>query len=212
MEEELENLEKKQALYTIKEVEKITGLSKDTIRNWCKDFNIQLEKTEGGHRRFSEENIQVLKSVEEKKEVNGWSMKQIGAWLGGELIPEALANTEVKTNLEKKFESLEGTISGDIEELKKVVLALTKKMDERERTHHQELLEQEVRIVDRLTERLADPVERRALEISNLMNQSIEQKQLEVAAGKEKEEANQELHKQNKELGPISRFFSRFGL
>jgi DNA-binding transcriptional MerR regulator len=205
-------LEENRELFSMKDVEKITGLSEHTIRNWCKDFNIQLAKTSGGHRRFTEENIKLIKAIQEKKDGSGWSMKQIGSWLNGELTPEVLANAEVQTNLEKKFESLEEVVSGELGDLKQAVLLLAKKLDEQEKRHQQALLENQATIIDAVEKRLADPVERRTLELSNLMRESIEQKQLEIAAAKEKEEAEVELHKQKEKLGPISRFFSKIGL
>ncbi|OUB07098.1 hypothetical protein BK708_38955 [Bacillus thuringiensis serovar yunnanensis] len=172
----------------------------------------QLTKTSGGHLRFSEENIKLLKAIQEKKEINGWSMKQIAAWLNGELTPEVLADTEIKADLEKKFESLEETFSSELGELKQAVLLLAKKLDEQEKRHQQELLENQASIIDAVEKRLANSVERLASELSNLVKESIEQRNLEIAAAKEKEDAGQELHNQQVKLGPISRFLSKFGL
>lgn len=201
-------MEEKQKFFKIKDVSGITGLSEHSIRNWCRDFNIQLTKTEGGQRKFTEDNIKVLKAIQERKEVNGWSMKQISAWLNGELTPEVLASAEFKSNLEKKFESLEESISDEVGGLKEAVLLLAKKLDDQEKRHQQEKLE----MIDRIEKRIADPVEKRVLELTNSLNESLEQRRLEVTAAKEKEENEQELHNQKEKLGPISRILSKFGL
>lgn len=196
-------MEKKVVLYSMDDVVRITGISKDTIRNWTKDFNIQLERTPGGHRRFSEENIQVLKAIEEKKDVNGWSMKQIGAWLNGELTPEVIAGTEVKTNLEKKFENLQEVVMNQNQLLE----AIGKQLVEQEKRHQQQLLEQEDRIVTAIERRLADPIERRTLELSNSLSLVMEERRKEVAAALEKEESEAELKAQSSFFSKLKSLF-----
>lgn len=192
------------------DAERITGLTKDTIRNWCKEFNIQVDKTEGGHRRFTEESLQVLKAIQEKKLVNNWSMKQIGSWLNGELTPEVMAGTEVKTNLEKKFENLEDVILKQNEQIQmqnQLFKAVLERMDDQEKRHQQQLLEQEARIVAAVEKRLADPIEKRTLELTNSLNAALEVRQNEVAAAKEKEAAEKEQSQSNGFLNKIKGWF-----
>ena len=210
-------MEENKDLYKMEEVIRITGLTEHTIRNWCREFNIQLEKTGGGHRRFTDENIQLLKSIEEKKEVNGWSMKQIGSWLNGELTPEVIASTEVKTNLEKEFQDFKKVVSEKTDNLAEVIsqqtqiiLALTKKLDEQAQVHKQQLSEQEQRILDAIEKRLSDPVEKRTQELTNSLNQMLMQRSSEIAAAKEKEILEQEIQKQQEKQGFISKIFSSF--
>ncbi|HWL22690.1 MAG TPA: MerR family transcriptional regulator, partial [Ureibacillus sp.] len=37
-------------VYTLKDTVKLTGLSVDLIRLYEKEFNLQIQRTEGGHR------------------------------------------------------------------------------------------------------------------------------------------------------------------
>jgi DNA-binding transcriptional MerR regulator len=100
----------------MREAVAMTGFSEHAIRKYLKEFNIQLEKTEGGHRRFTPETIEKLRIVGEKKEL-GWSVKQIAAFFSGEVTSEMLKrDTELKTNLEKKIENLEEKLITSIDE------------------------------------------------------------------------------------------------
>jgi len=48
-------------VYTLKDTVKLTGLSVDLIRLYEKEFNLQIQRTEGGHRRYNKQNINLLK-------------------------------------------------------------------------------------------------------------------------------------------------------
>ncbi|MCJ7992644.1 MerR family transcriptional regulator [Priestia sp. OVS21] len=53
-------------VYTLKDTVKLTGLSIDLVRLYEKEFNLQIQRTEGGHRRYNKQNIDLL--IEIKKE------------------------------------------------------------------------------------------------------------------------------------------------
>lgn len=146
-------MDKKQDLLTMKEVEDLTGLTEHTIRTWCKRFNIQLETTEGGHRRFSKSNIEMLLAIKEKKEDQNWSMKQIGNWLNGEVSTSLLQSAEVKTNLEKKVENLEESVQMLVDLNKKLV----EKLDEQNNNFNKQL---ELHI-NTINKKLEDETEKR---------------------------------------------------
>jgi DNA-binding transcriptional MerR regulator len=90
--------------YSMKEVSDYTNLSNDLIRLYQNEFNIQVERTKGGHRRFSKENIELLLAIKEKIQDQNWSYDQVRAWLNGERFP--FKEQEVKSNLEKKLEKM----------------------------------------------------------------------------------------------------------
>ncbi|WP_456364808.1 MerR family transcriptional regulator [Priestia aryabhattai] len=48
---------KDEVVYTLKDTVKLTGLSVDLIRLYEKEFNLQIQRTEGGHRRYNKTNI-----------------------------------------------------------------------------------------------------------------------------------------------------------
>jgi DNA-binding transcriptional MerR regulator len=205
------NLEEEQEFYKMEDVTRITGLSEHTIRTWQREFNIQIDKTDGGHRRFTEKDIQLFKSIDEKKKANGWSTKQIRNWLNGELTPEIIQDTQVKTNLEKDIQEFKQEITDEFKDLKDVVLqqsqiimALTQKLDEKDKNQD--------KLIEDVIKRLSDPVENRAVSIATSLIESLEKRQAEVAAAEEKKETEHELHKQKEKLGPISRLFSKIGL
>ncbi|WP_079509213.1 MerR family transcriptional regulator [Mesobacillus jeotgali] len=47
-------------------VAKLLGVSPSTIQRWVKQANLQMERTELGHYQFSDESIEVLKSIKEQ--------------------------------------------------------------------------------------------------------------------------------------------------
>ncbi|WP_310877697.1 MerR family transcriptional regulator [Priestia megaterium] len=57
---------KDEVVYTLKDTVKLTGLSVDLIRLYEKEFNLQIQRTEGGHRRYNKQNIDLLTEI--KKE------------------------------------------------------------------------------------------------------------------------------------------------
>lgn len=92
-------------LYTGKEVAELTGYKADSIKKMCGDYEIETPRTEGGHRRFTSHNIEVLLAIKDKRENDKWSVKQIQDWLKGK---ETVFNTHIpKTQDEMKYERLE---------------------------------------------------------------------------------------------------------
>lgn len=77
--------------------------------------------------------------------------------------------------------------------IKKQEETVLKKLDEKDAIHEKQLAQQREEILDAIGERLADPIERRTVELSNSMNRMMEERRLEVAA--EKEQAEQEKKK-----------------
>ncbi|HDR7220621.1 TPA: MerR family transcriptional regulator [Bacillus cereus] len=92
--------------YSMKEVSKVTGLSSDLLRTYEKEFNLQINRTQGGHRRYTEEDINQLVTIKKKIQDLNWSYKQVRSWLNGEDTSPALRDHEVVSNLEKKIEVL----------------------------------------------------------------------------------------------------------
>lgn len=166
---------------TMKEVVAFTGLSEHTIRNYLSDFNIHVEHTQGGHRRFTEESIKQLKLAKKLKEEQGLSIKQIRSYFNGETLDVMLEEPELKSNLEKKLEKMDEKMNSLID----INLQLMKKMDEQEKRHQVE--------IQLLGER-----------ISNEMKENQEQILLET-------KSNEEENDVTKEVSPplFSRIFSR---
>src|SRR6478735_5850492 len=96
-----------EVVYTLKDTVKLTGLSIDLVRLYEKEFNLQIQRTEGGHRRYTKQNIDLLIEIKKRIQEQNWSYKMINQWLQGEIIPESI---EVQSNLEKKVESLEDKV------------------------------------------------------------------------------------------------------
>ncbi len=58
--------------YAIREVSEITGVKPVTLRAWQRRYNlVQPERTEKGHRLYSEDNIEMI------REIQGWLAKGI---------------------------------------------------------------------------------------------------------------------------------------
>ncbi|MFQ6585420.1 MerR family transcriptional regulator [Priestia megaterium] len=126
MYEENEN----EVVYTLKDTVKLTGLSVDLIRLYEKEFNLQIQRTEGGHRRYNKQNIDLLTEIKKRIQEQNWSYKMINQWLQGEIVPEAI---EVQSNLEKKVESLEEKVQELLNRSEKdeqFQLALIQRLDE----------------------------------------------------------------------------------
>ena len=195
LEGEVMKLEENKVTYTMKEAENLTGFSEHAIRKYLKDFNIQVEKTEGGHRRFSPESIDKLKIVDEKKKL-GWSVKQIGQFFNGEITSEMLnSDKELKTNIEKRLDSQEEKMDMLIQ----MNGVLMKKLDEQNELHRRQLKEQEQQILDRIEERWLDPIERRTMEMSNLLAAGLEERK------QQKESESKSESKSEKKKGFWSR-------
>jgi DNA-binding transcriptional MerR regulator len=88
----------------MKEVSELTGLSNDLLRVYEEEFNLQINRTNGGHRRYTEDDINKFISIKKKIQEQNWSYKKVRSWLNGDELPVALEEHQVKTNLEKKVE------------------------------------------------------------------------------------------------------------
>ncbi|KFM95365.1 merR HTH regulatory family protein [Bacillus clarus] len=91
-------------MYTPKIVADNLGITPDLLKVWSNEFNIQTERSQGGHRRYSKENIEELKAIREKIQVQKWSYDQVRAWRNGEL--DLFVSKEEKSELEKKLDKV----------------------------------------------------------------------------------------------------------
>ncbi|WP_283747420.1 MerR family transcriptional regulator [Bacillus cereus] len=97
-------MELKSEMYTPKIVADRLGVTPDLLKVWSNEFNIQTERSQGGHRRYSQENIEELKAIKEKIHVQKWSYDQVRAWKNGEL--DSFVSKEEKSELEKKLDEV----------------------------------------------------------------------------------------------------------
>ncbi|MEE3897183.1 MerR family transcriptional regulator [Priestia megaterium] len=117
-------------VYTLKDTVKLTGLSIDLIRLYEKEFNLQIQRTEGGHRRYTKSNIDLLIEIKKRIQEQNWSYKMVNQWLQGEVIMEAV---DIQSNLEKKIDSLENKVQELLDRSEKdeqFQLALIQRLDE----------------------------------------------------------------------------------
>lgn len=117
-------------VYTLKDTVKLTGLSIDLIRLYEKEFNLQIQRTEGGHRRYTKNNIDLLIEIKKRIQEQNWSYKMVNQWLQGEVITEA---ADIQSNLEKKIDSLENKVQELLDRSEKdeqFQLALIQRLDE----------------------------------------------------------------------------------
>ncbi|MEI2441701.1 MerR family transcriptional regulator [Priestia megaterium] len=109
---------------------KLTALSIDLIRLYEKEFNLQIQRTEGGHRRYTKNNIDLLIEIKKRIQEQNWSYKMVNQWLQGEVITEAV---DIQSNLEKKIDSLENKVQELLDRSEKdeqFQLALIQRLDE----------------------------------------------------------------------------------
>lgn len=97
-------MEIKSESYTPKIVADRLDVTPDLLKVWSNEFNIQTERSQGGHRRYSKENIEELKAIKEKIHVQKWSYDQVRAWRNGEL--DLFVAKEEKSELEKKLDEV----------------------------------------------------------------------------------------------------------
>ncbi|MFS2173857.1 MerR family transcriptional regulator [Priestia megaterium] len=117
-------------VYTLKDTVKLTGLSIDLIRLYEKEFNLQIQRTEGGHRRYTKNNIDLLIEIKKRIQEQNWSYKMVNQWLQGEVITEAV---DIQSNLEKKVDALENKVQELLDRSEKdeqFQLALIQRLDE----------------------------------------------------------------------------------
>lgn len=91
-------------LFTPKTAAKMVGVDPELLKTWCNEFNIQTARTEGGHRRYSLDNIATLKEIRKKIQEQGLGYDEIRAWLNGEI--EAFEPKPHQSELEKKMDKL----------------------------------------------------------------------------------------------------------
>lgn len=87
--------------FTQKEVSEITELSSDLLRIYEKEFNLEIARTKGNHRRYSEEDINKFVTIKKMIQDQSLSYKQVRAWLNGEDMTPALQDHKVVSELEK---------------------------------------------------------------------------------------------------------------
>ncbi|HDR8261186.1 TPA: helix-turn-helix domain-containing protein [Bacillus cereus] len=97
-------MELKSEIYTPKTVAELLGVSPDLLKVWSNEFNIQTVRSQGGHRRYSKNNVEELNAIKEKIQVQKWSYDQVRAWRNGEL--DLFVSKEEKSELEKKLDEV----------------------------------------------------------------------------------------------------------
>ncbi|PGU18162.1 MerR family transcriptional regulator [Bacillus thuringiensis] len=97
-------MELKSEMHTPKIVADLLRVTPDLLKVWSNEFNIQTERSQGGHRRYSKENIEELIAIKEKIQVQKWSYDQVRAWRNGEL--DLFVSKEEKSELEKKLDEV----------------------------------------------------------------------------------------------------------
>lgn len=106
--------------FSLKETSDITGLSNDLLRLYEKEFNLQVARTKGGHRRYTKQNIELLLSIKQKIQDQRWSYKQVSAWINGNVEP-LIENQEVVSTIEKQMDAMQKEMA----ELRAEIGALT---------------------------------------------------------------------------------------
>jgi DNA-binding transcriptional MerR regulator len=153
---ESENEISAEACLSMKQVAEITELSDDLIRVYQKEFNLQVERTSRGHRRFNQKNIADLLAIKEKIQHEGWTYNQVRDWLGGNVL--IFESSKVRTNFEKQLDALTEKVTDQSELLR----LLIEKLDEQTNVMElqQRYIEDSLKVRDRqLTEHLRSQFE-----------------------------------------------------
>ncbi|WP_448163647.1 MerR family transcriptional regulator [Bacillus mobilis] len=108
--------------YKMKEVAEITGLSNDLLRTYEEEFNLDIGRTAGGHRRYTEEDINTFVTIKKKIQEQNWSYKKIRSWLSGEEMSVPIQEHQVVSNLEKKLDQQTELIQDLSEKLEKSMM------------------------------------------------------------------------------------------
>ncbi|HDR7970086.1 TPA: MerR family transcriptional regulator [Bacillus cereus] len=119
--------------YTQKEVAEITGLSNDLLRLYEKEFNLEIARTKGNHRRYSQEDINKFVTIRKMIQEQSLSYKQVRAWLNGEDMTPALDDHKVVSNLEKMMmeqKEMIQDLSQKLEQSMTIQLAMAQQMSE----------------------------------------------------------------------------------
>lgn len=90
--------------YTLKQVSEITGLSNDLLRIYEKEFNLQIKRTGGGHRRYTESDINQLVTIKKMIQEQNLSYKQVRSWMNGEDITPSLQDHKISSNVQKELQ------------------------------------------------------------------------------------------------------------
>lgn len=99
---------------SLAEAAKTLGLSNDLLRRYEREFDLKIHRTEGGHRRYSAENLAEIREIKGQLHQQNLSYKQVKNLRAG-LLPSAAVETaaaivseaaELKT-LREKMEGME---------------------------------------------------------------------------------------------------------
>lgn len=108
MEKILEEKERYDQTYTTKETSRLTGLSIDLLRLYEKEFNLNIQRTKGNHRRYSQDDIELFVDIKKKIQEQNWSYKMVLQWLNGNEIK--MESPDVQSELEKKVDLLQDMV------------------------------------------------------------------------------------------------------
>lgn len=131
------------------EVSKLLGVSHSTINRWITQLKLNINRTEMGHYRFSQEDITMLQQIKEQLQ-NGMILQNIQ--IGEKKVRKAtIPNQQVITNENKTVERLQEKITNiekrldtkaddvvsyqllqhrsEMEELQKMIIKLTKQIE-----------------------------------------------------------------------------------
>jgi DNA-binding transcriptional MerR regulator len=100
-------------LYSAKETSKRTGLSVDLLRLYEKEFNLEIPRTNGNHRRYTVEIIEKLTEIKKKIQEQNWTYKMVQQWLNGEELE--LEEPNVQSDIKKKLNNQEEMIKSLLE-------------------------------------------------------------------------------------------------
>ncbi|MGR5860109.1 MerR family transcriptional regulator [Bacillus pacificus] len=119
--------------FTQKEVSELTELSSDLLRLYEKEFNLNIKRTKGNHRRYTQEDINKFVTIKKMIQDQSLSYKQVRSYLNGEDIRPALQDHKVVSNLEKMMEEQKEMIqdlSTKLEQSITLQLAMATQMQE----------------------------------------------------------------------------------
>jgi len=94
----------KEKFWTPKDAATQIGVEAELLKTWSNEFNIQTKRTNGGHRRYSKENIEELLAIKKKLHEENASYDEIRSWRNGEVVE--FKNKEEKSELEKKMDKI----------------------------------------------------------------------------------------------------------
>ena len=112
-------------VYTSKEVSAYTGYNANTLRRKCLHYKIEAPLTDGGHRRFTKQNVEMLIAIKEKED-SGWTQDRVEEWLKGEGAPLNFDEYVPKSVDEMRMERIET----ENRDLRETIQLISKKMDE----------------------------------------------------------------------------------